>query len=288
MKNLFLIPVVALLMSSCNHDEVNQVNSKNDSLTSIVDVRDAELNDFISSFNEIETNLDSVAARQQIISVTTDKYHGEIMGNKKARINGEIHAINNLMEKNRKEIEDLKTKWKGSKYQNALLEKTLKTLTTQLSQKDYELCELNLSLDALKNKVEKLNTTIDSLDDQNYIKKIVIDFQTSDLHTAYYVVGESKVLKDEKVIDKKGGVLGMGKTATLNENFDERRFTRINTTQVTTIPVDGDDIKIVTNHPTDSYKLDKDASKKDHTNNLIISDPDKFWSASKYLVIVKK
>ena len=289
MKKILFIPVAYLLLtSSCNHAELNKSNQSNDSLISVVTARDSSLSRFMDSFNQIEANLDSVAARQQIISVSTNMFQGELKGSKRARINEEITAINYLMTKNRKVIEDLKKKWKGSKNQNAILEKTLSTMNSQLAQKDCELCDMNLKLGGLNLKVIKLLTNIDSLEEQNYLKSIVIDFQTSDLHTAYYIIGESKELKDEKIIDRKGGLLGIGRTSKLKENFDTRRFTKINNTQVTTIPVDGDDVKIITDHPTDSYTLEKDGSKKSRTKNLLITNPDKFWSESKYLVIVKK
>ena len=288
MKKLLLIPAVLFILSSCNQGGVVKANRKTDSLTSVVTERDSSLLEFMVAFNQIESNLDSVAAKQQIISMNTNKFHGELKGNKKAHINAEIAAINDLMIKNRTEIEDLKSKLKGSKHNNTLLQKTIATLTIQLSQKDYELCELNLVLASLNTKVAKLLTTVDSLTEMNYIKDIVINYQTSDLHTAYYIVGESKQLRDKKVIDKKGGLLGMGRTTELSENFDNSMFSQIDFSKTNTIPVNGDDIKIITNHPSDSYTLDKDDTKKDRTKNLVITNPAKFWSTSRYLVIVKR
>ena len=46
-------------------------------------------------------------------------------------------------------------------------------------------------------------------------------------------------------------------------------------------------MKIITSHPSESYTLEKDAAKKDKVKNIVITNPDKFWSASKYLVVVK-
>ncbi len=288
MKNLILISIALLFMSACKPSGPTKADIVNDSLTSVVSDRDSALTDFITTFNDIEANLDSVAAKQQIIAINSNKFHGELKGNKKAHINAEIAAINELMIKNRKEIEDLKKRLKGSKRNNSLLEKTIKTLTIQLSQKDYELCELNLVLDGMKAKVIKLIATVDSLDEQNYIKSIVINYQTKDIQTAYYRIGEMKELKDDKIIDRKGGVLGIGRTSELSADFDVRTFTKIDYSKTTIIPVNGEKIKIITSHPSDSYKLENDEKDKDKTNNLVITDPIKFWSESKYLVVVKK
>ena len=287
-KLIFIIPAALLFISSCKPAGPSAADIKNDSLTSVVDNRDSSLADFINTFNEIESNLDSVAARQQIITMGTDNIHGEFKGKKKEHINAQIAAINELMERNRKEMEGLKQRLKSSGRNNALLEKTIKTLTIQLSQKDYELCELNLKLDALNVKVTKLVATVDSLDSQNYMKSLIINAQTKDMQIAYYRIGEAKELREDKIIDRKGGVLGIGRTSGLSEDFNTNTFTKIDYTKTTVIPVNGDGIKIITSHPTDSYKLDKDDTKKDRTTDLVILDPVKFWSASKYLVIVRK
>ena len=89
---------------------------------------------------------------------------------------------------------------------------------------------------------------------------------------------------ESKLIDKSGGLLGIGRTPKLSENFDKEKFTRIDYTQVLIIPVNSDGIKIITVHPSDSYTLDKE---KNMVKNIVITNADKFWSASKYLVVIK-
>src|SRR5207253_11489062 len=82
-----------------------------------------------------------------------------------------------------------------------------------------------------------------------------------------------------------GGLLGMGKTSKLSSNFDNSKFTKIDYTQTTVIAVNSDNVKIITSHPTDSYKMENDSKKKGVVRNLVITNPEKFWSASKYLVV---
>jgi len=281
MKKYFLIAMAMLLMAACNNQkqEVANSNHEKDSLMAIVNERDSSLNDFISAFNEVETNLDSVAARQHIITVNTET-HGELLKpNQKARINDEIAAINNLMDQNRKKIAELNRKLKGSTGKNAELEKTIATLNSQLAQKETELAELNTRLNALNVQVEQLTV-------KNTEQSKTIADETAALHTAYYVVGKSKELRDAKIIDRKGGLLGIGRTAKLSGDFDNSKFTRIDYTQTTTIAVNSV-MKMITSHPSDSYTLEKVAKTKDVVQNIIITNPEKFWSASKYLVVVK-
>jgi DNA repair exonuclease SbcCD ATPase subunit len=292
MKKLIIIAAASLGMLACNQDELDRSNQQNDSLVSVLKQKEQDLNkreetmnEFISSFNEVERNLDCVAVRQQIIILSADKGKGEIRGNQKEKINSQIKAINELMDSNRKTIAELRKKLKRSSSKNKKLEETIATLSDQLAQKDMELAALNDKLNSLNAQVAQLQTSLDTLNSINRNQSQTIAANTAALHTAYYLIGKSKDLVEAKVIDKKGGLLGIGKTPKLNENFNRDKFTQIDYTLVSTIPVNSEKVKIITNHPTDSYHLDMDASDKDLVKALVITNPEKFWSVSKYLVI---
>jgi DNA repair exonuclease SbcCD ATPase subunit len=292
MKKILMIATAALLFTNCNRDELERSNHQKDSLLSVLrertgdlDEREASINDFISSFNEVERNLDSVASKQHVIYVDADKSKGDLKASQKDRINANINAINNLMEENRKTISELRKKLKGSSKLNAKMKETIATLQSQLAQKDQELAALNEKLNALNAQVAQLQTSVDTLTALSNRRGKTIEENTATMHTAYYVVGRSKELREAKLIDRKGGLLGMGKTSQLSSNIDNSKFTKIDYTQTTSIPINSDNVKIVTTHPTDSYKMETDTKKKGIVRTLVITNPEKFWSASKYLVI---
>lgn len=285
MKTHLFIAAAAIMVSSCNQAELDKSSHDKDSLQSVVNERDISLNDFIASFNEVESNLDSIAVRQHIILSHTDK-NSELKKDQKARINSEIQAINELMEQNRKKLADLNHKLKNSGNKNAELMKTIATINNQLAHKDQELAELNTKLLELNAQVATLNTSVDTLNKRNQAQSQTIDERTMALHTAYYVMGKSGELKDAKIIDRQGGLLGIGRTSKLNSDFDNSKFIRIDYTQTSSIAVNSD-MKIITSHPTGTFMLEKDAKDKDIVKNIVITDPEKFWSTSKYLVIVK-
>jgi hypothetical protein len=285
MKNYIIIAVAAFLMSACNQSELADSKQKNDSLMSIVNERNTAINEFIASFNEVESNLDSVAVRQHIISTNTEQ-KGELKPNQKTRINEEIASINELMEQNRKKLADLNRKLKSSTNKNKELEKMIVTINNQLEQKNVELTALNEKLNNLNAEVAQLQTSVTTLTDESNAKSMTIAEDTKALHTAYYVVGKSGELQDAKIIDRKGGLLGIGKTSKLTADFDNSKFTRIDYTQTGAIAVNSE-MKMITSHPSDSYTLDKDAKDKNKVKNIVISNPEKFWSTSKYLVVVK-
>lgn len=285
MKYYTFIAGAAILLTACNRQELADSNRERDSLLTVLTQREAVLTEFISSFNEVESNLDSVAARQHLIRQHAGET-GELKSDQKTRINDEIAAINNLMDENRKRIAGLEKKIKGADRQNAQLMKTIAMLKDQIVQKDMELTELNAQLASIHVQVEQLETSVNALTEENEIQSQKIADETRALHTAYYRIGKSSELQDAKIIDRKGGLLGIGRTSSLRGDFDNSKFTRIDYTETGTIAVNSD-MKIITSHPSDSYKLDKDDQKKNSIRNIVITNPEKFWSASKYLVVVK-
>jgi peptidoglycan hydrolase CwlO-like protein len=286
MKKLMLAAAIAVIFTACDNRqaEIDQANRSKDSLASIINERDSSLNEFLTSFNDIESNLDSIARKQNAIDMNMDR-QGELQKSSKDRINDNIAAINKLMNENRSKIAELNRRLKNSGAKVAHFEKMIQTLNEQLAQKDRELTELNEKLNGLNDQVAKLQTSVDTLTTANMNQHRTIEDQTNSLHTAYYIVGKSKDLKDMKVIDRTGGLLGIGKTSKLASNVDNKNFTRIDYVQVNTIPIDSKGAKIITTHPSDSYTLNKD---KDKVVSINITNPERFWSASKYLVVVKE
>lgn len=285
MKNIIIISAAVLIMSACNQNELADSNRQNDSLLSVINERDSFINDFITSFNEVEQNLDSVAAKQHIITVNSDN-GGELQMTQKSRINKEIAAINDLMDQNRNKIAELNLKIKNSSNKNSQHVKMITALNEQILKKDIELTDLNTRLIALNAQVATLETSVDTLTVLNNMQAQTITDKTMALHTAYYVVGKSNELQEANIIDRKGGLLGIGRTSKLSEDFDNSKFTRIDYSQTNTIPVNSD-MKIITSHPSSSYTFDKDDKDKDFVKNIVITNSEMFWSASKYLVIVR-
>jgi predicted nuclease with TOPRIM domain len=284
MKYYLLMIATMLMMSACNQKKLAETEHEKDSLIAVLNQRDSSLNEFIGSFNDVERNLADVTEKQHVINVTTGK-ETELKSNQKERIKEQIAAINNLMDDNRKKIDELNRKIKSSSGKNAQLQKMVTTLNDQLAQKNKELADLNDKLNALNAQVGQLQTSVNSLTEENTSKTQTIAEQTTALHTAYYVVGKTKQLQDAKIIDRSGGLLGIGKTAKLSGNIDNSKFTRIDYTQTTSIPVNSE-MKIVTSHPSDSYTLEKDTKDKDKVTSITITNPEKFWSESKYLVVL--
>lgn len=286
MKNyLAAVIVTALFFSACNNNEEAERRHQKtlDSINSELTMRDSTINDYLRSFNEIEENLDSVQTQQEMLSMDIRSQKGDVKENVKERINLMIIAINGLIEQNKLKIADLNAKLKRNVLRIGEFQKMIAGLNDQINEKNASLQSLNDQLTAANAQVAQLQTSIDTLTNDKNVQAQTIAVQTAVLHTAYYVVGKTKDLEKMEVIDKKGGLLGIGKTAQLNSDFNKNDFTQIDYTQTMNIPINSKKAKLVTSHPTDSYVLEKDND--DKYTNLHITEPVKFWAASKYLVV---
>jgi len=66
-------------------------------------------------------------------------------------------------------------------------------------------------------------------------------------------------------------------------DFNKDAFTQIDYTTTNTISMDSKDVKLVSTHPTGTYKIKRENNK---VKGIEITDPENFWKASKYLVVV--
>ena len=118
-----------------------------------------------------------------------------------------------------------------------------------------------------------MNTNVTNLTAESEQKSQVISHQDKQLNTAWYVFGTRKELKEQNIID--GGKV-------LSSNFNKNYFTKIDIRKDKEIKLYSKSAKLLTAHPASSYTLTRDANKQ---YVLRITNPQIFWSTSKYLVI---
>jgi prefoldin subunit 5 len=286
MKKLLMIAASAILAVGCHNykADVETLNKEKETLVSDTKQKNAMIDEFVASMNEIETNLASITEKQAAINMSAS--NPEMTRSQKDRINEEIAAINDLMKINKDKIADLQKKLKRSNARVGEFEKMIATLTQQVESKDKELADLNVKLNELNGQVATLNTSVSTLTAQNDEKTKVIDDQTSKIHTAYYTKGTYKELESKNVLTKEGGFLGIGKEQKVTNDFNPDAFAKVDITQTKVIPIESKNAKVITTHPTSSYVLETKEQDKKYVTNLVINDPDQFWKASKYLVVM--
>ena len=286
MKSIFKLFVAGLLATtlltttSCGGSKTEkETNPKADSLASDnsnlkgeLTEKEAALQDFVNGFNDIQANLDEIKAKEKI--VTNAAQSGDVKS-KEDQIKQDIQSIYDLMNKNKANISALRSKLKTSNTKIDGLEKMIAGLEAQLSDKDAQIGDLKNQLEQKNIELNNLNTNYQNLEQDNQGK-------VQQLNTAYYIIGTGKELKEDGVTSKEGGFIGLGKTMELKPDFNKDKFTKIDITQVTSIPIGAKKAKVLTTHPSSSYKLTGEKPVK----SIDISNATDFWSSSKYLVIV--
>ena len=281
-KLLFMAFCAALMLTGCkeskNSPDLASVNQR-DSLNDIIAQKDSEINDMMGTFNEIEEGFRQINEAENRVSLMKN---GE-GANKKQKLKEDLQFIANRMKQNRDLIAKLQKQLDSSSLQGAQLKKTIENLTQKLEEKNKQLQALREELDAkdihiaeLDESVNNLNTNVKNLKSESQQKSQTINAQDKQLNTAWYVFGTKKELKGQRILED-------GKV--MNGSFNKNYFTKIDIRNTTEIKLYSKSAKLLTAHPSSSYSLVRDANKQ---YTLRITNPQIFWSTSKYLVVLVK
>jgi chromosome segregation ATPase len=283
MKKFLLFALALLTLASCkdkaNTRETADLNQRIDSLNRVNVQKDNEINDMLETLNTIEDGFRAINEAQGRVTV---ERRGE-GADAAQRIRENMQFINETMTQNKELINKLRLRLRDSNTASEQLRKTLENLTAQLETKESELAVLRQELEAkdihiaeLDEQVNQLNEDVTSLKDDKARKEETISQQDKELNTAWYVFGTKRELKEQNIL-KSGEVL--------QGNFNKNYFTKIDIRVDKEIRLMSRDAKLLTNHPAGSYTLDRDANKQ---YVLRITNPQQFWSTSKYLVVQVK
>jgi hypothetical protein len=284
-----LVMLVMILDTGCNrkNEEMALLKFKNDSLSNLTTSKDEMVIEFVNTFNEIQANLDSIKMKEKIINKATGN-GSEIKVRMKDQINSDIKEIYKLQLESKAMIASLRTKLKKSGLHTAELARMTENLSKQIEEKDVQIAQLrteltkaNVQVSDLTTQVVDLNANVTSLSMQNEQKQKVIEDRTTELNTAYYIMGTTDYLKEKNIVTKEGGFIGLGKTKELTPEVDKSNLTQVDVTELNVIPIMKSKVAILTTHPKNSYRL----TGKHAADSLIITDKKEFWSLSKVLVL---
>lgn len=283
MKKLMIFAVCLLAFTACKNGKSQadglESAQQTDSLQRIIAQKDNEMNDMMATLNEIQEGFREINEAEHRVAIVKD---GEGT-NKAQQLKENILFIAQTMKHNRELIEKLRKQARQSSVKGDQLKETIANLTKQLDQKDQQLQKLREELDAkdihiseLDERVNNLNSNVNSLTAENKQKSQTINNQDKQLNTAWFVFGTKKELKEQRIyVDGK----------VLQANFNKNYFTKIDIRIDKEIKLYSKWAKLLTTHPSGSYTLEKDANGQ---YVLRISNPQIFWSTSKYLVMIVK
>lgn len=283
MKKMIVLAIGAMMLVACGQTgpkaEEVKIAQKTDSLNRIIQQKDNEINDMVSTINDIEEGFRAINQAQNRVTVAQQ---GE-GANAVERIRENIQIIQQTMQHNRELINKMRNQLRQSSVASDELRRTLDNLTRQMEEKDAQMRQLRAELEAkdvrigeLDKEVTNLNTNVSSLKEESSQKSQTISVQDKQLNTAWFVYGTKKELKEQRIIVD-------GKV--LQSNFNRDYFTKIDIRVDKEIRLYSRSAQLLTSHPQASYTLDRDANKQ---YVLRITNPQLFWSTSKYLMVLVK
>jgi hypothetical protein len=290
MKSIvFSLFILALIItgSSCDRDDrderyqqllvdyhdLEQQITRNDSLTA----------EMFQTFGKIEKNLASIRAKERMINSRSLK-EKELTSDVRKRIIMEIREIDDLLNSNYDRIDALNDELNRSGVKLKAYKQTVETLNEALQLREDELDTLKRRLIQMNFEVDELEYLVSSLKEQNTRTEKLAGQYSNELNKAWFAVGTPRELMDKGIVERTGGILGIGSTLVLSDDISEEDLSEINISELYELSVTGKKIKIVSNHPEESYKLHDEGS----SQKLFIEDPEAFWNGSKYLVVVSK
>ena len=283
------LAIIAMAFASCNthQKELDAAIKKSDSLSVIIQNKDSELDSLFATLNQIEENLAAVNARY---SAVQELRRANIEGqpNVKSQISAQIKDIENLMAANRQKIASLQAKINSDGKESARLQELVSRQEERISQQESQIAQLLTELENNKVIIKKLNEDVSELTASNEQKDQYIKQQTAEANRAYYVVGTYSDLNEAGIVSKAGGFIGIGRRQGTNTEMPLDRFTQIDRTKVTTIPINMRKAIVVSKHPENSYELVMDENDTKQVSYLRILNPAKFWEQTRFLVISTK
>ncbi|MBQ6652472.1 MAG: hypothetical protein IJM81_03620 [Prevotella sp.] len=290
MKKLLIIFVglLTLAVTGCKEERRtpqadNQALRANDSLQRIIAQKDNEVNDMMETLNQIQDGFREINEAENRVTLAESGENAD----KKQQLMENIQFITTTMKRNKELINKLQQQLRESTFKGdqikQTLENTIANFTQQLAEKDKELQNLRAQLEAkdihiaeLDKTITDLNTNVSNLQTESSQKTETINAQDKQLNTAWYVFGTKKELKEQHILDG---------NRVLQSNFNKSYFTKIDIRTDKEIKLYSKSAKILTQHSASSYTLQPDANRQ---YVLRITNPQLFWSTSKYLVVLVK
>lgn len=280
--SFLFITFSVLALSSCSSkkgDDLKETDARIDSLQKVIEQKDNEINDIMATFNEIQEGFRLIEQAENTVSLMKT---GEQV-DKSEQIRMSIRNIQQSMQHNRDLIARLQQQVREGSTRSEQLKRTIDSFVKQLDDKNKALQQLQAELEQkdihiaeLDKTVAELNTDLGDMKEESRQKQQTIDSQDAQLNTAYYVFGNKKELQSQNIYHK-GHVL--------RSSFNKSYFTKIDIRDVKEIKLYSKSAEILTTHPAGTYTLQPDAQKQ---YILRITNPQQFWSTSRYLVILVK
>ena len=198
----------------------------------------------------------------------------------KEQLKSHLETLANTLTEQRSKIKALTDSLKARGADLSKMQGLIDNLTRQLEEKDKVIAQLRQDVEqknfSIADLQKKLNVAMAG-SAQYEQRAAKAEKELATITSAYVLMGTKEALLDGGYIDKRKHVQ--------TETMPKSDFTKVNIYQFTELDIPTRSPKLLTDHPRKSYsieKIDKENRK------LVITNPQLFWSSSRYLIIQVK
>jgi len=293
-----LFVVGALATTGCNQAELKKALADAKSAEA---QKDSLLTEVLET-TQFVTDINSELAKAKSLAVTTASTDPGVPGARKDREDRKaalerVNAVITKLNESEAKLAETETRAKQSRQRNARLlaqietyKKTIEDLRTTAEAQKAELADKNTQIATLAGRVDTLSTEKSQLEtDKAALTDTVVNL-TAYKNTVYYAIGTKDELVKKGIITKEGSkflVFG-GTRLEPARNLSPEGFTAIDKTTNKSIPLPRTDKKYkIVSRQSPTYLASGVTKDGKITGAVEIGQPEEFWSASKYLILVQ-
>ena len=272
------VALVAFMLSSCveKSKKYQQLLAEKEAVVLENQNIEKEYNAALGIISDVENNLSAIRDAEGMMlienegSTQRDQLNSELIQIKESMAlnRARLDSLSNVLEKSNKDRSYLRNTIKKLQAQLEEKEATIAQMQEQLAQKDQEIAGLNTKVNTLNEDLNKVNA-------KNEEQSRLIAEQILEMNKVYYVGASKKELKAKGILTSK---------YILRSEVPAEAFTQADKRELNEIAFDAKKVKVLSAHPADSYTI----AKKGDQTIIQISNPELFWSVTKYLVAITK
>lgn len=282
--------MVSTVTISCTTNDCKTVETELANTRQELAERDAMLDEFGAAISAVDSNLEMMNALEVELAESLQSSAKD----KKERIQENVNRLKELMASNRDYLGQMQETLNANQHISANLMGVVESMQEKVMMNNLRLARHNNDLETLgddfkdmfeeyikaeyarmvlEEGMNKMEGNIGKMENQMRELK-------NYLNTAYFAIGTRRELIESGVLEK-GGLL---KSKEINEDLDKMAFRAIDVRKIKSIALNASKVKLVTEHPTESYELIADES---GNYTIEITLPESFWSLSKYLIVIE-
>lgn len=299
MKGLIVLATV-LAIAACDRSkpelektlaQVQQISAEKDSLLQDV----MQTSQFIA---EVNTELAKVRSRNagkptqgkagEMESTLSPAQQREAIKARVMELTTRLNESESRLAASRKRVADLTASNTGLTTQLAAYDSTIAAFKKITDNQKAEIASLTEQVNALTGENTQLKADKVQLVTESAGLTAEKDRLTLERNTVYYVIGTKDELLKKHVIEQTGGMLGIGKTQVPARELNASDFASIDKTKVNEIAFPAPDkaYRIITRQDVSGLETSPDRGGR-IKGGLKIKDADRFWGASKFLILIQ-